>query len=61
MRAIELLVGRIFTPTQELFLQPAAVICENERAVEAEGAPPRYRLNLEAENLPDLLPDYYAN
>lgn len=58
---IELLDGRTFTPTLQLLLQPAAVICENEESVEVDGAPPRFRLNPDAENLANLLPDYYAN
>ncbi|WP_322107382.1 hypothetical protein [Paraburkholderia sp. J41] len=58
---IELADGRTFVPTVELFTQPAAVLCDNEAEVEADGAPPRFRMNPAAENVANLPPDYYAN
>ncbi|MFM0723861.1 hypothetical protein PQQ53_09235 [Paraburkholderia strydomiana] len=58
---IELPDGRTFEPELALFLQPAAVVCDNEESVEADGAPPRFRLSSEAENLHNLPEGYYAN
>lgn len=48
------------TITKKFFMQPPAAFCDNLKEVNESNVEPIYRLNPEADNLKNLIPQYYA-